>query len=57
MAMQTAITFYPTKAAAEALVARVQADEEDGWTYTAVELVRGWVVVIRDETGARVGQL
>jgi hypothetical protein len=46
------ITFYPTKAKAEAIRDKIAADDDDAPFRYRVELVaRGWVIVVSDEEG------
>lgn len=42
---------YANRAAAEAIAARIQADEEDGSTYTVAKIGERFVIEVRDADG------
>ena len=50
---ELATTLYPTKAAADAVAAKLREDEED-WTYLVAQESRGWRIEIYDEDGHKI---
>ena len=50
-------TIYRNEYAAQWLAAALNADAEDDWTYEVAAVAGGFVVEVRDETGALMGAL